>query len=56
MSRRTVQVHTVVVANSREVDVDGRHFACGDFGDMPVLGSGPGAGVRLGLNVDLLVR
>jgi len=37
------------------LDIAGRHFACGDFGDMPVLGSGPGAAARLGLNVDPLV-
>jgi superfamily II DNA or RNA helicase len=37
------------------LDIAGRHFACGDFGDMPVLGSGPGAATRLGLNVDPLV-
>ncbi len=28
---------------------------CGDFGDVPVLGNGPGAAERLGLNVDPLV-
>lgn len=37
------------------LDIAGRHFACGDFGDMPVLGSGPGAAARLGLNVEPLV-
>jgi superfamily II DNA or RNA helicase len=37
------------------LDIAGRHFACGDFGDMPVLGSGPGAATRLGLNVEPLV-
>lgn len=37
------------------LDIAGRHFACGDFGDMPVLGSGPGAATRLGLNMEPLV-
>lgn len=37
------------------LDIAGGHFACGDFGDMPVLGSGPGAAARLGLNVDPVV-
>jgi superfamily II DNA or RNA helicase len=37
------------------LEISDRHFACGDFGDMPVLGSGPGAAARLGLNVDPIV-
>lgn len=37
------------------LDIVGSHFACGDFGDMPVLGTGPGAAARLGLNVDPVV-
>lgn len=33
------------------LDIDGQHLACGDFGDMPVLGNGAGPAARLGLNV-----
>jgi superfamily II DNA or RNA helicase len=37
------------------LDIKGHHFACGDFGDMPVLGDGPGVAARLGMNVDPIV-
>jgi hypothetical protein len=47
--------HGAVSEGATVLDIAGRHLACGDFGDMPVLGSGPGVAARLGLNVDPLV-
>jgi superfamily II DNA or RNA helicase len=37
------------------LDIDGGHFACGDFGGMPVVGSGSAIAAPLGLNVEPVV-
>lgn len=44
----------VVEASERAtvLEIAGRHFACGDFGDMPVLGDGDRVANRLGLNIE----